>query len=104
MLWGAVAYIVIYVEPESIRDIGIEGMYLPFVAIVTIAIWYTVMMVAQSWMFSLTVSALLGLTLTLSILRLMSWFTLLIISLLIGFSLYLHKRRDSVIESARQPK
>lgn len=92
---------VIYVDPETVKDVIGEGLYLPFVIMITIAVGYTVMMITQSWMLALTAAALLGLATTLSILRLLSWFTLLIIWLLLIFSFYLHKRDDSANESVR---
>jgi hypothetical protein len=99
MVWGSVVYMVIYIDPAIVRDIGFEGLYLPFITLFTLSFWYTIVTVTSSWKLATALSILTGLALILSIIKLMNWFTMVALILLMGFTLYLHMKRDSVNES-----
>jgi hypothetical protein len=99
MLWGVAIYIVVYIDPESVKDIGVEGAYLPFLAAILTALWYTVMIVMGSGLTALVVTALLGLALVLSMNQLLTWFTMTVIGIMIVFLVYLLQRRSSANKS-----
>ena len=40
-LWGVVATVILFVEPELLRDILIPNSYLPLFLLLTLTIWYT---------------------------------------------------------------
>lgn len=48
VLWGAVLYMILFVAPMQVKDILVPGMYLPFVGLVTIAIWYSALLLTKS--------------------------------------------------------
>ena len=70
-LWSAVAAIVVFVEPSLLRDILIPGGYLPFFVILTLALWYTLALVARSAVYGLLLCLTIVLGVILSMLQLM---------------------------------
>lgn len=73
LLWASVAYVVAYVEPELLKDVGVPGSYLPFFVILWVAISYTLVLVLKS----IRYGALLGSTIMVGVvataLKLMFW-------------------------------
>ena len=41
MLWGALASVIVFIEPDLLKDILIPGSYLPFFGLLASTIWYT---------------------------------------------------------------
>ncbi len=94
-LWGAVAYIIMYVEPALLKDILIPGLYLPFMAIVTIAVWYTIALFIHSFGKSLLLTMTLIVALILSTLQLMFWGLALVLLLTLGIeSWYIYSSHE----------
>lgn len=99
MVWAVVFYIVVYVDPETVKDVGVEGSYAPFVSAAALAVFYTVLTASHSPVLALVITVFSVLALFLAITQLMTLFTGIIIFLLILFSVYIHSRRDSVSKS-----
>ena len=89
LLWGVVAYIVLFVDPSLIKDVGVPGLYLPFLLSVGVASWYTFALLSKRGWGALVLTLLVVLSLFLAIVRLM--YPLLAIGLLLlsGFIVYL---------------
>ncbi|MFH2019470.1 MAG: hypothetical protein ABII80_02555 [bacterium] len=83
LLWGAVVGVVLYVDPASLRDIGIEGVYLPFLGLFALVIFYTLLTITRSWKKSGVITLLLELLLASSIFRVATWFLVGVIILAI---------------------
>jgi len=60
-LWGLVGAVVIYVDPNIIRDIGLYGVYLPMVVVVGGAIFYTTVLIGGVNKFTVLVTIILTL-------------------------------------------
>lgn len=73
ILWGLVGLVVWRVEPAMLRDVGIPGLYLPMVGLVTFASWYSALIVTKSWKASLLMSFIVAVALITLILRFMNW-------------------------------
>ena len=88
-LWGAVAGVVVYVEPELLRDIIIPGSYLPFFVLLEIALWHT----TQSFWIATTI--VLGVIL--SIMQLMHWgLAVALLLTLVIESWYIYLRHEKI--------
>jgi hypothetical protein len=72
-LWGAVAAVLLYVEPELLRDILIPDSYFPFFALLTLATWYTLTLILRSAFYGMIISITLLSALVLLMLQLMHW-------------------------------
>lgn len=44
MLWGALGSVIVFIEPDLLKDIIIPGSYFPFFILLTITIWYSLAM------------------------------------------------------------
>jgi hypothetical protein len=85
-LWGAVVIVIIYVEPDLIKDILIPGTYLPFFVLLAITVWYSV----RSFWIMITIMT--GIILTTS--QLMHWGLLIVLMLTLGIeSWYIYRKR-----------
>lgn len=94
-LWGAVAYIIVRVEPNLIKDIWIPGLYLPFFVIVSVALWYTIALFVHSFWQSLLLTMTIVLSLILSTLQLMFWGLALVLLLtLVIESWYIYSNHE----------
>ncbi|MEI6690721.1 MAG: hypothetical protein WCL07_03155 [bacterium] len=75
-LWTIVGYMVIVIDPDILKNVLIEGAYLPFMACLMCALWYTSALIFSSWWRGLLIS----LTIIIQIgLRLMGILTILVI-------------------------
>ena len=72
-LWGSVAYIILYVEPDLLKDVFIPGLYLPFFGLVGIAIWYSLALILRRMWGSLLLTITLVGGMILSTQGLMFW-------------------------------
>jgi len=77
LLWGVVGYLTGYVPPEKVKDVGIAGLYLPYVMGVVTAFWYTSLVISRSWGYASLLSALVMTGMVLTILRWMNGMVLL---------------------------
>lgn len=68
-VWGVVALVVLYIDPATIKDVGIRGVYLPMLLLVAGASLYTSLVGGRSWIVALLTSALVGLGMLLLILK-----------------------------------
>lgn len=80
LLWSVPAYMVWRVEPAQVKDLLVPGLYLPMVAGVGIASWYSLLTIFRNWKYATMMSFLLMGTLILLILRVMN--VLILIALL----------------------
>ena len=72
-LWGAVAVVILKVEPELVRDVVIPGMYLPFYLLLAFSIWYTLALITKTMLMSLVMTITIVGGLILSMFGLMHW-------------------------------
>jgi len=78
-IWGTVAYVVVYIDPELLRDVWIPGMYAPFQLLLGVAVWYTVSALIKSYGKAAIISLLVVLLMSLSILKVLNWISTLAI-------------------------
>lgn len=94
-MWGAVAYIIVRVDPILLKDVLVPGMYLPFFGLVGIALWYTIALFIRSFWQSLLLTVTILLALVLSTLQLMFWGLALVLLLtLVIESWYIYTRHE----------
>jgi hypothetical protein len=94
-LWGSVAYIILYVDPDLLKDILIPGLYLPFFVMLTIALWYTIALLTKSAGKSLLITITLVGAIMLTTLKLMFAGLALVILLTLGIeSWYIYKSHE----------
>lgn len=48
LLWGSVIAVILFIEPDLLKDIIIPGSYLPFFGLVALTIWYTLAILTKS--------------------------------------------------------
>lgn len=89
MLWGIVVYMIIYVDPATVKDVGIEGAYLPLLIPFFASCWYTAFIIFAAFWSPLAIALLLILSLVLGIAGLMNIFLGLVITAMIGFVIFL---------------
>lgn len=94
VLWGAVLAVILFVEPELVRDIVIPGSYLPFFLLIFLAILYT----SRSLLISLTVVG----GIILSTLKLMHWGLALVLLLTLVIESWYTYKRDEKIHPTHQ--
>lgn len=89
VLWSSVAYMVLFIDPMLLKDVGLPGFYLPFVGMITLASWYTMAVFAKRGWGAMVVAIVILAVLLLSIMKLM--YPLLAIALIAvaGFVMYL---------------
>lgn len=93
-LWGAVAGVIVFIEPELLKDVIIPGSYLPFMGLVMLATWYTLALIVKSMLKSLllTVTIMASLVLTMSRLMHPGLVVVLLLTLVIE-SWYIYKSK-----------
>jgi len=97
LLWGGVAAIILFVEPELIRDIIVPGLYLPLLILLLIALWYSLALIFKSAMISLMFASTVIGSLILIILRFMHWGLAGVILLtLVMESMYTYHRYEKI--------
>lgn len=74
LLWGVVTLIIIYVDPSTIRDVGIEGVYLPLLIAVFIASAYSMFLLSGAWIVGALSALLIVLALLLLIFKVFNAF------------------------------
>jgi len=93
MLWGATIGVVLLVDPASLRDVGLEGVYLPFLILVGGTVFYTLLTVLKSWKKAGLITLLLELLLVASIFRVATWFLVGVVVIAIGLVLVVKKEK-----------
>jgi len=97
VLWGAVICVVVFIEPELIKDMVIPGSYLPFFILLLITIWYTLALVTKTISLSLLLSITLIGSLVLTMLKLMHLGLAIVILLtLVIESWYIYSRHEKI--------
>jgi len=86
ILWGGVGYLVTQVSPEVIKDVGIVGAYLPMLVMITLATWYSALLLTKSWRFS---NMLAILVMTTQVCLVMRWMNFLTAIALVGMTVSL---------------
>ncbi len=93
-LWGATALVIIYVEPELLKDIVLPGSYLPFWLLLSFTLWYTLSIILHGMMKGLLISATIIGGLILSAMGVMHWGLLIVLLLTLAIeSWYIYKKR-----------
>jgi len=92
-LWSLVAFVLITVDPYLIRDVGLPGLYLPFMALVYVAVLYTGVLVLHRLVRAGLIALLIVVALELSIQRFMYWYIALsLISTIVLIATFPHRR------------
>ena len=96
-LWGSIAAVILYIEPELLRDILIPGAYLPFFVLLTISVWYTLAIVVRSFVGSLilTLTTIGGVVLTMLQLMHFGLAAVLLLTLVME-SWYIYHRHEKI--------
>ncbi len=96
-LWGAVALVILFVEPTLLRDILIPGSYFPFFVLLTLALWHTLTLIVRSVFYSLLMSITLISGIILSMSQLMHWgLALTLLLTLVIESWYIYHRHEKI--------
>lgn len=104
LLWGFLLAVVMYIEPELLRDILIPNSYAPFVALITICLWYTIALFVRKFWASLGITLTIVLGIVLSIIKLMHiGLAIVLVLTLVIESVYIY-RRDEKIHSQNEFK
>lgn len=97
LLWGLVAGVIVYVDPQSIRDIGVEGLYLPLLIAVLLAVWYSMTLLTRSGWVGLVSALLVDLALVLLIIKVFNMLTgVAILSLIVSMSYFAINRNSKL--------
>jgi glycerol-3-phosphate acyltransferase PlsY len=97
-LWGAVALVIVYIDPQLLKDILIPGLYLPFYILVLIALWYTISLVTKNILHSLIMSLIFITALMLSMFKLthVGLIAVILLTLVIeSVYIYRHNEKNS---------
>jgi hypothetical protein len=86
LCWGSVVAIIMYVDPDKVRDVGIAGLYLPIVASIGISSWYSMLLATKSIKYA---SALTLIVLAALIMMIFQVMNVLIAVALIGMLVFL---------------
>lgn len=103
LLWGVVVAIVVMVDPELLRDVLIPYSYLPFYLALSLALWYSLLLVVGSIFLSFVMMITLVVALILSSLKLM--YPGLAITLLLTLvieSWYIYRRHEKIKSTNEQ--
>ena len=92
LLWGMVGYTIFYIDPASIANLVVEGLYLPFLGLVFVATLYSLSLLFRSLGKALFISVLIILLLTTGILGYFNWFLGLVVLLIIVIVLFGNRR------------
>ena len=96
-LWGAVGAVLTYVEPSLLKDVVFPGSYLPFLALLTMALWYSLALIVRSVFYGLLLSMTIILGLVLTMLQLMHpGLALSLILTLVIESWYIYHRHEKI--------
>lgn len=96
-LWGALASVIWLIEPELIRDVMIPGSYLPFFLLLTMTLWYSLILVVKSGLASLVLTVTMVGGLVLNMMELMHWGLALVLLLtLVMESWYIYHRHEKI--------
>lgn len=102
-LWGSIILIIVFVEPELLRDVLIPNSYLPFFGLLTIALWYTLALITRFVVGGLILTLTIVGSLVLMMLQLMHWG--LAVVLLLTFvmeSWYIYHRHEKIHSTNEQ--
>jgi len=69
LVWLPVALMIVYVDPNLVKDVGIQNSYLPFVILVWLALLYDLQISLKSWRLSVAISIALSFLLISQMLR-----------------------------------
>ena len=96
-LWGALGAVIVFVEPDLLKDIFIQNSYFPFVALLTITLWYTIAIIIKSMSKSLMLTTTIMLGVVLSMTKIMHIGLLLVLLLtLVIESWYIYHRHEKI--------
>ena len=93
MLWGVVGAVVIFIDPQLLKDLLIPNTYIAFVLIVMAACFYSLWLIFHKLITVATITILIGLGLQLAVLGIMTLFLMCVLIASIMFVLFLHFRR-----------
>lgn len=96
-LWGALSAMIVFVEPDLLKDILIQNSYFPFVALLSITIWYTIAIIINSMSKSLILTFTIMLGVIMSMMKIMHIGLLLVLLLtLVIESWYIYHRHEKI--------
>ena len=72
LCWGSVVAIILYVDPDKVRDVGIAGLYLPIVASIGISSWYSMLLATKSIKYASAVTLIVLVALIMMIFQVMN--------------------------------
>ncbi len=103
VLWGAVAAVIVFIDPELIRDVLIPESYLPFYILLLFTIWYTLAFITKTTWLSLLLSVTLVGSMVLTMLKLMHLGLAVVILLtLVIESWYIYSRHEKIYPDNEQ--
>lgn len=104
LLWGSVIAVILFIEPDLLKDILIPGSYLPLFGLITLAIWYTLALLIRSIWKSLLVTCTLVGGLALTTMKLMHiGLAFVLLLTLVTQSWYIYRSHEK-IKPTNEPK
>lgn len=88
-LWGVVAFIILQIDPELIKDIVVKGVYLPLAIAVFLATFYTIWLIFSGVLIAVAIGGLVILALELAVANIMNVFLACVIIAMISFEIFL---------------
>jgi hypothetical protein len=107
VLWGAIGWVVIYIEPQLLKDIFIPGMYIPFYLLLLLAIWYSVSLIMRKILASFIFSIIIVGSLMLSMYKIMHIGLAIVILLTLVIEsvyIYRHNEKNSKLDEQQNRK
>ena len=79
LLWSLLVFVLLYVEPNLVKDIPLPGWYLPFFLLEFSVVLVTVRFVFNSWKRAILIATLVSIDLDLRLLRIGNWYSSIIL-------------------------
>ena len=86
-------YIVVFIDPEVVRDVGVKGAYLPLLLPLGLAMWYTIVIIFQSVKAAIWVAGAIIFLLILSAMKILTTTTFIITTVILGLVLFRFLKR-----------
>lgn len=104
LLWGVVASIIMFIDPELLEDVWIDNLYAPFLLAVFAATWYTMTIITGSGSIGVINALLFVFGLVLLLLKVFNFFTgFALVSAILLLSHFAIKRnsKDTLLRSPK---
>ena len=104
MLWGALGAVILFIEPDLLKDIIIPGSYLPFFILLTLTIWYTLaVFIKPIWKSLLLTLTVVGYIVLLTLHLMYGALAIMLLLTLVIESWYIYRSHEK-IKSTHEPK